>query len=47
MAQRYQRVYDLGYKQIDLSNVNGRPFEYDDIGGLDTLAVLRQRMIGQ
>jgi hypothetical protein len=46
MKPRYQLVYDLGYKQIDLSNVNGKPFEYDDIGGLDTLAVLRQRLIG-
>lgn len=47
IAPRYQLVYDLGYKQIDLRNVNGKPFEYDDIGGLDTLAVLRRRMIGQ
>jgi hypothetical protein len=46
MAPRYQLVYDLGYKQIDLRNVNGKHFEYDDIGGLDTLTVLRQRMIG-
>lgn len=46
MKPRYELVYDLGYKQIDLRNVNGKPFEYDDIGGLDTLAVLRQRLIG-
>jgi hypothetical protein len=44
---RYKRVYDLGYKTVDLTGVNGKPFEYDDIGGLDTLAVLRHRLIGQ
>ena len=47
MKPRYELLYDLGYKQIDLRHVNGKPFEYDDIGGLDTLAVLRQRLIGQ
>ncbi|MFN7122529.1 MAG: hypothetical protein ACK4NM_10900 [Hydrogenophaga sp.] len=44
---RYKRVYDFGYKQVDLTGVHGKPFEYDDIGGLDTLAVLRHRLIGQ
>jgi len=44
---RYQLVYDLGCKQIDLRDVNGASFEYDDIGGLDTLMVLRQRLIGR
>lgn len=44
---RYKRVYDLGCKQVDLTDVNGKQFEYDDIGGLDTLALLRHRLIGQ
>lgn len=44
--EKYKRVYDLGYKQIDLTNVNGKFFEYDDIGGLDTLAVMRMKLIG-
>ena len=43
---RYKRVYDLGYKQVDLIDKNGKHFEYDDIGGLDTLTVLRHRLIG-
>lgn len=45
--ERYKRVYDLGYKQVDLRGVNGNHFEYDDIGGLDTLTTLRFRLIGE
>jgi hypothetical protein len=44
--QKYKRVYDLGCKQINLSNLDGKHFEYDDIGGLDTLGVMRVKLIG-
>lgn len=43
---RYKRVYDLGYKKVDLTNLDGKHFAYDDIGGLDTLEVMRIRLIG-
>jgi hypothetical protein len=47
LSPRYARVYGLGYKEVDLRHVNGKDFEYADIGGLETLTVLRQRLIGQ
>ena len=34
---RYARRYVFGDIQVDLSNVNNKPFEYADLGGPDVL----------
>ncbi|NVK18014.1 MAG: hypothetical protein HWE30_04900 [Methylocystaceae bacterium] len=38
---KFQRVFEFGGLQIDLSDVNGKRFEYRDIGGLDVLECIK------
>lgn len=44
MCKKYQIQYKVGNKIIDLSQLNNKIFQYEDIGGFDTLWILKSEM---
>ena len=38
----FRRVYEFGDIRVDLSNVNGKKFEYNDIGGPEVLFWIKE-----
>lgn len=41
ITSKYRTVYALGEKTIDLTSLDGKPFDYTDIGGCETLWLLK------
>jgi hypothetical protein len=40
LAQKYRIQYQLGNRPVDLHNVDGFPFNYAQLGGIDGLRIL-------
>lgn len=40
-SQRYSRKYEFGLVNVDLTNLNGKAFDYHDIGGPEVLFWMR------
>lgn len=41
IGNKYKIIYKVGNKRVDLQNVDGKPFDYEVIGGYEALWLLR------